>query len=611
MHFVLSIDSHQGERVSELILGHNIEAALTTVPGLLSDRLRNPKFVGPPHRMTGIAPEWQGASCGRGAYELTPAAGLGGSEAQLVRMEGEGVTPALHQNGVSVRRKEVLDLELWARAWHQPVELDIEIRPLAKGLEPYDSGTITIGTSWFAPYHLELRIPRSDDEARLSISLSGAGACWIDQVHLRPQGEPLICRGIVETMKSMRIPTLRFPGGIVVNAYQWKNATGPVHLRPASLEAAFHQDWYLNYDFGLDEYLELCADQGITPALTLNVATGTPEEAAGLAAYCRNWFESRSISPPEVHWHIANHPYANTTAHMTPAMYVDTLKHFIPAVRTAYPDSRIVAVMGRGDLTSEGAQASWRDAMLDEALDLIDVIEVQTYGGLGVIDEPAEEYTGGISSPDEQIASLIGQLRSIESDLTSADRMLSRRGLGLKLGIAEWNWWMQASHWDGRDFEEPPTTLHLLFSAGMIHTFARSAPRFAVAHFYNLVNCMGILNHRRADVEVTAMVELFKLYRPALPGNRREVSITPEHDGSPEFVDTLCLENSEGLWLFIVNYHWESDVRYEIPDTSQESTDIVCLAGSSTVAPAEAVPGPDASWFGKAPPLSVIRLRLR
>ncbi len=55
MSLKLTVGDGAGHPVSEMILGHNIEMCLTTADGLLSERLRNPKFLGPPHPVTGNA----------------------------------------------------------------------------------------------------------------------------------------------------------------------------------------------------------------------------------------------------------------------------------------------------------------------------------------------------------------------------------------------------------------------------------------------------------------------------------------------------------------------------------------------------------------------------
>ena len=126
MNLKLTLGTGAPRPVSEMILGQNIEMCLTTADGLLSERLRNPKFLGPAHPVTGIAPHWQGTSCGRAAYELTPGAGLMGSEAQLIRVT-RGYGTSLHQNKISVRAGEALELEVWARAWGAPVTLQVSL----------------------------------------------------------------------------------------------------------------------------------------------------------------------------------------------------------------------------------------------------------------------------------------------------------------------------------------------------------------------------------------------------------------------------------------------------------------------------------------------------
>lgn len=149
-----------------------------------------------------------------------------GSEAQLICMVRPHAHHHLHQNKLSVRANEKLELEIWARAWHEPVKLKVSLLPLSSRTTPYDSGEIEINTSYFKRYTLPLCATRDDDEARLSLKLLAPGELWIDQIHLRPEGEPLLCKGIIDEMAAMRIPTLRFPGGIVCNAYNWRHGTG-------------------------------------------------------------------------------------------------------------------------------------------------------------------------------------------------------------------------------------------------------------------------------------------------------------------------------------------------------------------------------------------------
>lgn len=541
MNLKLRLGAGSGHVVSEMILGQNLEMCLGTADGLLSDRLRNPKFLGPPHPMTGIAPHWLGSMFGNAAYELTPFGGLAGAEAQLVRKFRDSGDRHLVQNKIQVRAGEMLELEIWARPRHKPVTLRARLSPLPNTVPEYDTGEVRVDKPYYHRYTIPLKAGCDDNQAILSLSIVGHGEIWIDQVHLRPRDEPLLCRKVVETMAAMRIPTLRFPGGCMSNAYHWRHGTGPVHLRPAAYDAAFHQDWRLNYDFGLDEYLRLCLDQGIVPSITVNIAAGTPEEAQGLAAYCAEWYRKAGVTPPRIYWQIGNHPYAPDSSHMTPEQYVGVLRSYVPGMRAAYPNGRIGAVL-MAEVDPEPGKAPWRDALLAEAGDLVDVAFVQTGGGCNALAAPAR-----------QLEALGKTLDGFEADMRGFIALCRSRNIRWNLGIAEWNWYMQAHHWDGREFEEPPTVLHGLFAAGMIRRFAALAPDLEVAHFYNLVNCAGILNHRGADVEVTDMVHLFNLYRPALPGRLVPLDVSDEAGAAARGVEALALENEAGRWLFLAN----------------------------------------------------------
>jgi len=598
MSLKLRLGAGSGHAVSEMILGHNLEMCLTTADGLLSDRLRNPKFLGPPHPMTGIAPHWLGSSFGNAACELTPFAGMAGKEAQLVRVLQPSGARHLLQNKLQVRAGETLELEIWARAWHAPVTLKAVLLPLSSGASAYDSGEIVVDKPYYQRHTLPLRAGRDDNEARLSLNIAGHGELWIDQIHLRPKDEPLLCKAVVQTMKAMRIPSLRFPGGIISNAYHWRHGTGPVHLRPAALDAAFHHDWYLNYDFGLDEYLRLCLDQNIVPALTFNIATGTPEEAAEMAAYCAEWFRQAGVEAPRIYWHVGNHPYSQDTSHMTPAMYAGVLKAFVPGVKAAYPNSRIVAVMGDA-FEAEPEKAPWRETLFAVAADLIDVVEVQIYGGCNPL-----------AAPEEQVCKLAESLANVEPNLRAFIKLCRSRHVRWNVGIAEWNWWMQASHWDGRAFEEPPTVLHGLYIAGMIRRFAALGPDFEVAHFYNLVNCMGILNHRGADVEVTDAVGIFNLYRPALPGRFLPLNITGDAAGEVEAVEALGLENSEGRWLFLTNRSPVESAQVSLTGLAGNGANGVGFCGDAPTGRFNKRNLKLAGDTAEIPPLSVWRIRL-
>ena len=79
--------------------------------------------------------------------------------------------------------------------------------------------------------------------------------------------------------------------------------------------------------------------------ITVNISTGTPEEAKEWAEYCAKWYENRGLDLPLMYWQIGNEHYGHwEIGNMTGEMYVDTLKEFVPGIRFGYPNASIIAL---------------------------------------------------------------------------------------------------------------------------------------------------------------------------------------------------------------------------------------------------------------------------
>ena len=71
-----------GHAVADTLLGQNLEAYAFAIPAMMSDRLANPKFVGPADPQTGIAAGWRPSdgSMGDIRCQLTPGMSLSGND---------------------------------------------------------------------------------------------------------------------------------------------------------------------------------------------------------------------------------------------------------------------------------------------------------------------------------------------------------------------------------------------------------------------------------------------------------------------------------------------------------------------------------------------------
>lgn len=89
---------------------------------------------------------------------------------------------------------------------------------------------------------------------------------------------------IVEALKNLNIPNLRWPGGCFADTYHWKDGIGPKDQRPTIVNT-----WWggvtEDNSFGTHDFLNMCELLGTEPYLSANVGSGTVQEMADWVQY--------------------------------------------------------------------------------------------------------------------------------------------------------------------------------------------------------------------------------------------------------------------------------------------------------------------------------------
>ncbi len=89
---------------------------------------------------------------------------------------------------------------------------------------------------------------------------------------------------IVEALKKIKIPNLRWPGGCYADEYHWRDGIGPRNQRPKTVNTHWGMITEDN-SFGTHEFLEFCELIGAEPYLAGNVGSGSPQEMANWVEY--------------------------------------------------------------------------------------------------------------------------------------------------------------------------------------------------------------------------------------------------------------------------------------------------------------------------------------
>jgi len=85
---------------------------------------------------------------------------------------------------------------------------------------------------------------------------------------------------IIEAMKEIHVPIVRWPGGCFVSTYHWMDGIGKERV------STYDKAWQVENTnaFGTDEYIKWCHKVGCQPYICTNAGTGTSEEMS-------NWME--------------------------------------------------------------------------------------------------------------------------------------------------------------------------------------------------------------------------------------------------------------------------------------------------------------------------------
>ncbi len=89
---------------------------------------------------------------------------------------------------------------------------------------------------------------------------------------------------VIEALKEIDVTVLRWPGGCFADLYHWKDGIGPRENRPP-LVNKFWGNVTEDNSFGTHEFMDLCELIGAEPYVSVNVGSGTVEEAYDWVEY--------------------------------------------------------------------------------------------------------------------------------------------------------------------------------------------------------------------------------------------------------------------------------------------------------------------------------------
>lgn len=308
-------------------------------------------------------------------------------------------------------------------------------------------------------------------------------------------------KDVIEEIRHLGVPIIRYPGGNFVSGYNWLDGVGPKQNRPRVLDKAWNT--LESNQFGTNEFLAWSKAVGTLPLMGLNLGTGTPEEAAALVEYCNvhqgtKWSDLRRqhgvAEPWEVkHWCLGNEmdgPWQ--IGHMSATEYGMKAQDAARQMRSVDPELKLIACGSSGPLMR--TYLEWDREVLEQCYDYVDGLSLHRYFGNW------DRDSGGDSA--KYLALNLSMEHQIAETLAVCDLVRGHKRSRKKLWLSfdEWNVWYRTTGGDNVDGhrQEAPHLLEEVYNledallvGGLINSLLRNADRVKIACLAQLVNVIA------------------------------------------------------------------------------------------------------------------------
>lgn len=362
-------------------------------------------------------------------------------------------------------------------------------------------------------------------------------------------------------LKRLKMTTMRYPGGNFASGYHWMDGIGPRENRPTVRELAW-QSIETNH-FGTDEYITLCRLMGWTPMLTVNLGTGTPEEARNWVEYCNcppgtRFSDLRSgndhAEPHAVKlWCLGNEmdgPWQ--LGHVPAELYAIRAQQAAKMMKDVDKTIELVACGTSG--IGLPTYLEWDRQVLEHLGDYADYISLHRY-----VDNRADDtldFLAVTNSIDRQIEEMAAVCRFVQAKRRSPKRT--------SLCFDEWNVWYKNMQTDGEGkvaphlIEEVYNLEDALVVAGFLNSFIRHADQVKIANLAQIVNVIAPILTRGDELLIQSTFYPLEMFAKRRNGISLKLAASgPEYDaktnGRTTYVDASAILDGDRLHVFLTN----------------------------------------------------------
>ncbi len=438
----------------------------------------------------------------------------------------------------------------------------------------------------------------SDPVARINPNIYGhfaehLGRCIYDGIWVGPDSPIPNTDGfrtdVLQALRRMKPPVIRWPGGCFADDYHWQDGTGPRTERPRRINIHWGEVIETN-QVGTQEFVHFCRLVGAEPYICGNVGSGTVRELRDWIEYCNfpgdsTWARQRAAdgSPDPLnvrYWGVGNENWG-CGGNFSPEDYCTEFRRYASFAR-GFGHKLFIIACG-----SPGNDVEWTDRFFRKLkkdyweFHNIDAFAAHYYcGTAGTATDYSEDEWYHLIAKGLKMEELVLQQRA------AMDAFDPGRQIGLI--VDEWGTWHPVEPGTNPSFLYQQNTIRdALVAATTLDIFNRHADKVVMANIAQTVNVLQAMVLTEPDsprMLVTPTGYVYEMYSPHQGGKSvRALVETPDTSYTQSgkeyrlpLVSGSASLKERDLFLTLTNSH-----------ASQEIDLAIDLLGGATVESAE------------------------
>ena len=302
---------------------------------------------------------------------------------------------------------------------------------------------------------------------------------------------------VLELVRELQVPIVRYPGGNFVSGYNWEDGVGPRDKRPRRLDLAWAT--VEPNEIGTDEFSDWARKANTEVMMAVNLGSRGLEAARDLVEYCNHPGGTRWSDLRIANGHRAPHKFKTwclgnemdgpwQTGQKTAEDYGKVALAAGRAMKWVDPSIELVACGSSHAVMP--TFPDWEATVLNQVYDVADYLSLHQYFGNRTDDTP------------RFLAEPVRMERFIESVLATCDfvKAKKRSAKTMMLSFDEWNVWYHSNAQDRRieRWQVAPPLLEDIYNledalvvGGMLLTLLRHCDRVKMACMAQLVNVIA------------------------------------------------------------------------------------------------------------------------